>query len=57
MPKVVSELGVEDWLHVELSLNQLNSYKHLIVVYLLTLCPLQAPDKRLVPCPAVVNIC
>lgn len=34
MPKVVSELGVGDWLHVELNLNQLNSYKHLIIVYL-----------------------
>lgn len=53
MPKVVSELGVEGWLYVELSLNQLNSYQHLIIVYF----PLQAPDTCLVPCPAVVNVC
>lgn len=52
MPKVMSELGVEGWLHTELSLNQLNSSKHLISGY----CFLsQAPDKCLVPCPEIVK--
>lgn len=36
MPKVMSELSVEGWLHTELSLNQLNSSKHLILLFSLT---------------------
>lgn len=52
MPKVMSELGMEGWLHTELSLNQVNPYTHLISARCLLL---QVPDTCLVPCPANVT--